>query len=204
MVEKYLQLMSDESAQSKKKQNESAWVFQQLIPTLPLSILLTISCTGERLLASKDPIVAIEVHCMQAELRGEQRSGSGHLQQEDGGGGDQARDEGVMGEEGVASEGGLLKRSASMWSAEEKDGFMDCFKVAAPSPPPLHLGIAFQIYSVFHFINRTPSPLKFCRIKGFHMRAQQLEAVFLAVNALPLVVERHCCEKNCGFHHTKD
>lgn len=64
---------------------------------------------------------------VQAEI-GEQRSESGHQLQEDRSSGDQVRDEG-MAEDGGIAEGGLSKRSASMWNSEEKDGFMQCFKV---------------------------------------------------------------------------
>ena len=73
----------------------------------------------------------LQQNCMQAEMGPEQAGGPGHLQQEDAGGGgsEQARDEGGMGEDGVNGESAFSKRSASLWTPEEKDSFMQCFKV---------------------------------------------------------------------------
>jgi hypothetical protein len=69
---------------------------------------------------------------VQAEI-GEPRSGSGHLLQEDPSSSDQVRDEG-MADDGGNAEGGLSKRSASMWNTQEKDSFMQCFKVLTIAP----------------------------------------------------------------------
>lgn len=84
-----------------------------------------------KLLLSKRTSVAQQMEG--GEHAEDQQTGSGHMLAEEPAAAEQLREEPALEDSGSGAIEGLTRRSASMWTSDEKGSFLSCFKVR-----PLH------------------------------------------------------------------